>query len=325
MKLIIIRVATTFVFLTSIIMRCKAQSVDGRSQFNALRYNENLIIATDSSVAIEIKVFSPPSCNVEFLERNLQGLCGDRGDDCAFSPFNDASRSSLVRSLDAELMIVNKSRVFLKFALPYENKLGFSDLTRQQYIEFAKVDPIDIFSSYNIDLPLVRSWRSWRQNKVTDFVEKMTKKRTNLISSNRIVADSKWLLSNDNEKENSCENWPSWAKAGLVDEIALEGEWEKPENKKLIALAREALAGTKVKMTVALDTRRDGKALDPLTQLLNLQGEKIDGVVVKVEDPADLPRAQAFVKDVLPEFEFGLDKSEPVAAPQGATPAQTPN
>lgn len=41
-------------------------------------------------------------------------------------------------------------------------------------------------------------------------------------------------------------------------------------------------------------------------QLLNLQGEQIDGIVVKVEDEADLPRAQKFVDEVLPDFAFGL-------------------
>ena len=104
---------------------------------------------------------------------------------------------------------------------------------------------------------------------------------------------------------------------GLIDQVVLNANWEKPENKQLLAQAREALAGTNVKMSVALDLRRDGKAIDPLGQLLNLQGEQLDGVVVKVEDEADSPRAQKFMDEVLPEFSFGLGiQDEAATAPK---------
>lgn len=258
------------------------------------------------------------------IENDREGNCGIDEAKAYLSPFSSSGEKSIFWKIESYGL--NKEKVCFAFRLPDTAILGYSDEARLDYIKEVGIDPLDLFYTESVDTadPYI-SWGTWKISKATATFNRVVK-HFNLKypkQSLSICVQADWLVLSQGVKARRIEDWPSWAKTGLMDEVILEGEWDKPENKKLIALAREALKGTKVKMSLALDTRRNGKAIDPLTQLLNLQGEQFAEVYVKVENDADLPRAQEFVKNVLPEFDFGLTAdldTAPVVAPIKTNP-----
>lgn len=269
------------------------------------------------SIISPLRVASDTDVQTASVEKDSEGECGNRISETYFAILSDADQKERFKSLKN----LPQSNQFIVFDVGYSAKrvLGYSDKSRLAYIHDVGVDPLDLSTS-EVN-PETEQWLQWRINRVQNFVSQASALLKARSIKTRFLCDSSWLTGTWKTRLSTAQDWPSWTKAGLVDEIILEGEWDKPDNKKLVALARDALAGTKVKLSVALDTRRDGKSLDPLTQLLNLQGERFDEVYVKVDDNADLPRAQEFVKNVLPQFQFGLANDAP-ASTLPAVPAK---
>lgn len=236
------------------------------------------------------------------------------------SVVDDQSRASYVNVLSSKMAEYSDlESVILYSSLSGRLDVGNSPISIYNYNKDSGIDPSVLDYSKKEDFAEYVKWDTWKSDKVSLFVDNLVG-RIEHRNQVRVIAlgSVDWLertVWNIN-RPTSLNNWPAWAKAGLIDEVILEGNWDRPESKQLLAQAREALAGTKVKMSVALDLRRDGKAIDPLGQLLNLQGERIDGIVVKVEDEADLSRAQKFVDEVLPEFAFGLGLQDAAPAPK---------
>ena len=247
--------------------------------------------------------------SAELAELDKVGNCVVSAAGTTLSPLSDKSQTKLMKNY----YLSNVQNMVLKVRLPKNQVWGLSEYSRAQYIFISHKDPL-FMHEMNSDSIDMKEWELWKAKRFQNFVSLLA------IDSRKYDRDSVFLVDtdiSDKKKTNSGEDWPAWAKAGLMDEVILEGEWEQPENKKLLALAREELKGTKVKMSVALEARRDGRALDLLTQLLNLQGEAIHEIYVKVDDEADTARAQTFVKETLPEFEFGLgEKPAETQTPQ---------
>ena len=199
----------------------------------------------------------------------------------------------------------------LDCSLPTGLDIGFSGSSRQKFEKESEnkqlTSQFDFLSKQNAQT--LYDWRHWKSKKIALYIERIATQIKKEFPYIKIALRIQGGLL-DEVWNTQLKNFyiPDLLLGNFLDEIIVCSVGSDLDTKRDLRILHDALQdkGIKPRVSVALDLRRNGKALDPLTQLLNLQGESFDGIVVKVEQDADLPRAQAFVKDTLPDFEFGL-------------------
>lgn len=261
------------------------------------------------------------SYHPEYAELDFEGNCGDIASGKFASPFNPAVVNflkSVVGTVSVD-QAANRS-VLLKARLSKSAVLGYSPVSRTRYIIQSGIDPIDIqLGGTNLEEEkLAQQWISWRLASVAGLVKSLsliykTKMPTGKVA---VIGSADWLRMTRGQKNTTLEDWPTWASAGSIDEVVLEGDWTVPQGRTDFAASSATLAVINEKLQAASKTKRapikltvlvplrdaNGRALDPLSQMLTLQGQGVRSIMLQVSDAADLPRANEFISQTLPSI-----------------------
>lgn len=258
-------------------------------------------------------------------ELNISGLCSEMPAAGKYaSPFNPQVRAILSNTVAIIASSTRTSSLLLRCRLPRSTVLGYSDAARLAYINAKGVDPIDIrFASGDVEEEqITQEWITWRLAQMTSLVNNLTatykaKKPNGQVA---VMGSAEWLHMTTGQKNTTLEDWPTWAASGAVDEVVLEGDWTAPQGRADYAASKAALADINAKLLAASKTKRapvkltvliplrdaNGRALDPLSQMLTLQGQGVKSIMLQVSDASDLPRANEFISQTLPSIESVL-------------------
>lgn len=258
-------------------------------------------------------------------ELNISGLCSEMPAAGKYaSPFNAQVRVILRNTVASIASSTQTSSLLLRCRLPRSTVLGYSDAARLAYINAKGVDPIDIrFASGDVaEEQITQDWISWRLAQVATLVKSLSatykaKKPSGKIA---VMGSADWLRLTRGQKNTTLEDWPTWVTSGNIDEVVLEGDWTVPQGRADYAASKAALADINAKLLAASKTKRapikltvliplrdaNGRALDPLSQLLTLQGQGVKSIMLQVSDASDLPRANEFISQTLPSIESVL-------------------
>ena len=261
----------------------------------------------------------------QLAEHDIEGTCGQVEPSGKYaSPFNPQVRAILRNTVTNLASSTRTSSLLLRCRLPRTAILGYSDSARLAYINAKSVDPIDIrFGTGDAEEEkLAQDWISWRLASVASLVKSLsttykTKKPTGKVA---VMGSADWTRMTRGQKNTTLEDWPTWAASGLIDEIVLEGDWNVPQGRTDYAASKAALDLINAKLQAAPKTKRapikltvliplrdtNGRALDPLSQLLTLQGQGVKSIMLQVSDASDLPRANEFISQTLPSVQAML-------------------
>ncbi len=281
----------------------------------------------------------------DLSELNVSGLCSESPTAGKYaSPFNPQVRAILRNTVENLALSTGNSSLLLRCRLPRTAVLGYSDAARLAYINSKAIDPIDIqFGSGDVaEEKIAQDWISWRLAQMNSLVQSLatTYKAKKLNRQLAVMGSADWLRMTRGQKNTTLEDWPTWAASGNIDEIVLEGDWTVPQGRADYAASKAALANINakwqsaamatpqtsnapyssdptqvvskpkrapIKLTVLIPLRdANGRALDPLSQLLTLQGQGVTSIVLQVTDASDLPRANEFISQTLPSVQAVL-------------------
>lgn len=258
-------------------------------------------------------------------ELSVSGSCSASPTDGKYaSPFNSQVRAILRNTVGNIASSAGNSSLLLRCRLARTAVLGYSDAARLGYINAKGIDAIDIkFGSGDVDAEkIAQEWISWRLSQMGSLVSSLsatykTKKPKGQLA---VMGSADWLYMTNGQKNRTLEDWPTWAASGAIDEIVLEGDWTVPQGRADFAASKAALADINAKLQAAAKTKRtpikltvliplrdaSGRALDPLSQMLTLQGQGVKSIMLQVSDASDLPRANEFISQTLPSIESVL-------------------
>lgn len=258
-------------------------------------------------------------------ELNISGLCSESPATGKYaSPFNPQVRAILQNTIVNVASSTRNSSLLLRCRLPRSTVLGYSDAARLAYINAKGVDPIDISlgSGDSEEEKIAQEWITWRLAQMTSLVNSLTatykaKKPNGQVS---VMGSADWGRMTRGQKNTTLEDWPTWVTSGNIDEVVLEGDWTVPQGRADYAASKAALADINAKLLAASKTKRapvkltvliplrdvNGRALDPLSQMLTLQGQGVKSIMLQVSEASDLPRANEFISQTLPSIESVL-------------------
>ena len=259
-----------------------------------------------------------------YLERDFNESLGGNSHLKYASVFHSGVRktiSNIVKSLSKELLL---DGLLIKCVYPQDILLGFSSAARRSYIIESNIDPLDLnfTGTDSFSRAEVAKWARWRFKSKALLMNDVNRSLKTFKPAAKLAIIGNAARPNYSliDEYTTLDNWPTWAASGLIDEIVLEGDWNVPQgrvdyaaskaaldliNAKLLATAKPKRAP--VKLTVLIPLRdANGRALDPLSQLLTLQGQGVKSIMLQVSDASDLPRANEFISQTLPSVQAML-------------------